>query len=291
MRILKIFVRSFKVNDYRLTPDEFQRFADLIYRRTGIKFEQKKMYFVAKRIEKRMEELNIENPLEYLRLIKFADGNGGEFQNLVNLLTVNETYFFRDFPQLQAFAEHCLVQVVENKNKKGDGTIRIWSAGCSTGEEPYTLSIILHEMLEDISAWQIEILATDIDLNALKKAEEGVYESRSVKDVPPEYISKYFIRFKDKYIIKEKVKNLVSFEHLNLFDGQAIRHKKGFDFIFCRNVLIYFDEVSRRKVVDHFYVALAKGGFIFLSSSESLSRITTAFKLKRLGGHLVYTKE
>lgn len=274
-----------------ITIDEFDRFADLIYRKTGIRFEQKKIYFVSKRIEKRMEILGIDKPDDYLRYLKFSDKNGREFQELINLLTINETYMFRDFTQLQAFAEYCLPEVVDRKMAKNDYTVRIWSAGCSTGEEPYTLSIILHEMFEDISEWDVKILATDIDEVALKKCNEAIYESRSVKDVPEEYLDKYFLIKGDKYMVNNDIRSIVQFEHLNLGDPFAIRRYKNFDFIFCRNVLIYFDDQSRKRIVDHFYIALNKGGFIFLSSSESLSRITTAFKLKRLGGHLVYTKE
>ncbi|MCX8069055.1 MAG: protein-glutamate O-methyltransferase CheR [Thermodesulfovibrionales bacterium] len=277
--------------DLTLTLDEFEKIADIIYKKAGIRFEAKKEYFLTKRIAKRMQELGIETPIEYIRLLRFADTNGTEMQNLINLLTVNETYFFRDFPQLQAFAEHCLYDVCQRKLAQGDNTLKIWSAGCSTGEEPYTLSIILHEMLDDLTNWKVQIDATDIDEVVLQRASEGVYERRSVKDVPPEYLQQYFVSFADKYLVKDKVKSIVRLEHLNLSDSIALRKKRGYDFIFCRNVLIYFDDASRKKVVDHFYIALNKGGYIFLSSSESLSRITTTFKLKRLGGNLVYTKE
>jgi len=279
------------MNEIILTVEEFDRLADLIYNKSGIRFEHKKAYFVTKRLQKRMEELGVESPMEYIRLLKYSDKDGVEFQKFLNSLTVNETYFFRDYPQLAAFAEHCLYDLVEKKYMKNDNSLRIWSAGCSTGEEPYTLSIILHEMLDNLPDWNIEIIANDVDENALQKATEGVYEDRSIKDVPQEYLDKYFIRYRNNFIVKEKVKSLVKFEYLNFADGNILKGKRNFDFIFCRNVLIYFDDFSRKKVVDHFYIALNKGGYIFLSSSESLSRITTTFKLKRLGGHLVYTKE
>ena len=175
-----------------LTVDEFGTLSDLIYRRIGIRLEPKKIYFLSKRVENRLGSQESPLPAEYIRYLRFSDGAGAEFQNLVNLLTINETYFFRDFPQLQAFAEHCLADVVERKLAARDRTLRIWSAGCSTGEEAYTLSIILREMLEDISAWDIVNLASDIDETVLKKARAGIYEARSVKDVPEEYLSKYF---------------------------------------------------------------------------------------------------
>jgi chemotaxis protein methyltransferase CheR len=279
-------------NAFELTTDEFDRITDFVYRKVGIRFEAKKVYFVSKRIDTRMEALDIASPSDYLRYLKFSDPQGFEFQNLVNLLTVNETYFFRDFLQFEAFAEHCLSEVVARKIAVGDNKIRIWSAGCSTGEEAYTISIILHEMFDDVGQWDVKILASDIDENVLKRAASGDYDLRSVKEVPGEYLTKYFQKGRNgTYHIGKKARELVSFEHLNLSGMSTVRLKKGFDFIFCRNVLIYFDDFSRKKIVDHFYVALNKGGFIFLGPSESVGRISTAFKLKRLGTHLVYCKE
>lgn len=280
-----------KDSSFELTSDEFFRLTELIYRRSGIRFEPKKMYFISKRVQSRIEELGLSSVGEYIRLLRFGDKEGLEFQNLINLLTVNETYFFRDFKQLQNFAEICLPDVVERKAAHEDYSLRIWSAGCSTGEEPYTLAIILLELFEDISLWDVQIVATDIDKNVLAKCRQGIYGPRSVKDVPQEYLEAYFSPMgQDKVLVRPEVRSLVSFEHLNLSDRLALRRYRNFDFIFCRNVLIYFDQVSRKRVVDHFYLALNKGGYIFLSSSESLSRISTAFTLKRMEGALVYTK-
>jgi len=170
--------------------------------------------------------------------------------------------------------------------------LRIWSAGCSTGEEPYTLAIILLEMIEDLNHWDVEILATDIDEVVLKKARLAAYGERSVKDVPGEYLTRYFdTRSNGTFYLVRGVKRMVRFEHINLFDRNRLREKGGFDFIFCRNVLIYFDDVSRKQVVDHFYVALNSGGYIFLGSSESAGRINTAFKVKKAGDYLIYFKE
>jgi chemotaxis protein methyltransferase CheR len=272
--------------------DDFRSLSDFIYRKAGIRFEPKKLYFLSKRIQRRMQDLGIETPLEYIRSLRFSDPNGIEFQNLINLLTVNETYFFRDFPQLQSFAEHCLPELTARKSSRGDTVLRILSAGCSTGEEPYTLAIILMEMLDNIKGWQVEILACDIDLNVLGKARKAVYEARSVKDVPPEYMPRYFNKNPEgSHSLKNEVKRMVRFEHINLAEKGMLRQQGTFDFIFCRNVLIYFDDLSRKQMVDRFYVALDPGGYIFLGSSESVGRITTGFGIKRAGGHLVYYKE
>ncbi len=274
-----------------LSMTEFENLSGFVYRKTGIRFESKKIYFISKRVQKRMQALDIATVDEYTRLLRFADFQGQEFQNLVDLLTVNETYFFRDFPQLQAFAENCLADIAESKAKRGDYRLRIWSAPCSTGEEPYTLGIILHAMLDNFRQWDIEILASDIDRNVLERSRAGVYGARSLREVPPEYLQSYFTPTRNgNYRIKADVKKFVKFEHLNLSDKEVVRSKKGFDFIFCRNLLIYFDDISRKQLVDHFYLALNPGGFLFLGSSESVGRISTAFRMKRAGGHLVYYK-
>ncbi|MDM8514833.1 protein-glutamate O-methyltransferase CheR [Desulfobacterales bacterium HSG16] len=274
-----------------ITAEEFDTLSDFIYKKTGIRFESRKLYFISKRIGKRIDELGVETVAEYIRMLRFADPVNQEFQKLTDLLTINETYFFRDFPQLQAFAEHCLSEVEKKKNAVKDNTIRIWSAGCSTGEEPYTIAIILLEMLNYFSTWKIEIIANDIDLTVLSKAKQAVYGKRSLRDVPQEYLDRYFIKKdSESYVLQKKVKKMVQFEHVNLSEKKEIRKKRGFDFIFCRNLLIYFDDISRKRLVDQFYVALNEGGYVFLGSSESPGRISTAFKLKRAGGYIVYYK-
>jgi len=275
-----------------ISGDDFENISLLIYRKTGIRFEEKKIYFLANRIKKRIIFLNLDSTAEYLRFLKFSDPDGIEFQHFVNNVTINETYFFRDFPQLQAFADHCLPDIVDLKIKNNSNCLKFWSAGCSTGEEAYTLGIILSEMFEDIKKWDISIVASDIDQNVLKHCENGIYNKRSIKDVPPDYLEKYFKKHsEDSYEISKDIKKLVRFEHLNLTDKDKMRNRFGFDFIFCRNVLIYFDDESRGKVVEHFYTGLNKGGYIFLGSSESIGRITAAFKLKRINKFLVYCKE
>ncbi|MBF0200800.1 MAG: protein-glutamate O-methyltransferase CheR [Desulfamplus sp.] len=270
---------------------EFELLSSFIYRKTGIRLESQKLYFLTTRVNKRMDIVQAESVADYIRILRFGDPDGREFQNLINLLTVNETYFFRDFPQLQAFAEHCLDEVITRKIKEGNRKLKIWSAPCSSGEEPYTLAVILHAMIDNVDDWEVEILASDIDQNILKLAEGAVYDNRRVRDVPPEYLSRFFQRRRDgKYLVNPEIRRMVTFEHLNLSDAMVIRKRKGFDFIFCRNLLIYFDDISRKNLVDQFYIALNPGGYIFLGSSESISRISTAFRVKRKGGYFVYYK-
>ena len=272
-----------------INSDDFKDLTAFIYKKSGIKFEAKKMYFINKRVAKRLEGLGMDDVRDYMRFLKFKD-DGSEMQELMNLLTVNETYFFREFRTLETFAEHCLQEIVEEKKKKGDKKLRIWSAGCSTGEEPYTLGIIVREMLDDCTDWDVEIVASDIDEVVLEKAQQACYDDRSVKDVPNAYYKRYFNAARGCHMPVQGIRDMVKFEHLNLMDRMAMRKKRNFDFVFCRNVLIYFDEISRKQVVDHFYISLNNGGYIFLGHSESVGRITTAFKMKRFGSSVVYYK-
>ncbi len=274
-----------------LPLEYFIKLRNLIYERTGINYEENKIYYIKKRLQQRMEATGTQSVEEYLKILKLFDRNGREFQNLINLLTVNETYFFREFSQLQVFAEACLDETVQRKLEEGNKTIRIFSAGCSTGEEAYTLAIILLEMLDNPRSWHIIIKAADIDENVLAFARRGVYDSRSVKDVPPAYLKTHFSNpAAGEYIIKSPAKDLVVFEHLNLMDRRSLRNEDNYDFVFCRNVLIYFDDISRKQVIEKFYAMLNKGGFIFLGHAESLSRISTAFKIRRMADHIVYQR-
>jgi chemotaxis protein methyltransferase CheR len=167
----------------------------------------------------------------------------------------------------------------------------VWSAGCATGEEPYTLAIILKEMTENqperITA---QVYATDINTAVLEAARRGCYGARAVREVPPQYLSRYFVREGDSWCVVEPLKEMVHFQHLNLLDRTQMRRMRGFDAIFCRNVLIYFDDAARREVALHFYDALVPGGFIFLGHAESMSRITPVFKLRRFANAIIYQK-
>ena len=275
-----------------LALKDFATIRDEVYRKLGLYFEDSKVYFIQKRIEKRMETLAMASFADYGFLLRFGDKEGKEMQALANLVTTNETYMFREFEQLQAFADHCLPMILKPREAANDRKLRIWSAGCSSGEEPYTLAIILKEVMHDFRMWDIKIKATDIDQVRLEMARRAVYDERSVKEIPPEYFDRHVTRLPAGYFgIKPETAKLVELEHLNLSDRMAMRAMRQFDFIFCRNVLIYFDDASRKAVVDHFYNALKPGGFIFLGHSESIGRISTAFKLLRVGQHLVYRKD
>ncbi|MBF0226992.1 MAG: protein-glutamate O-methyltransferase CheR [Desulfobacterales bacterium] len=278
-----------------LTSDDYKRLRDFIYRKTGLFFEDKKLYFMEKRIKSRIEITKCESPIEYLKMLQFYDTNGNELQSFLNVLTTNETYFFREFEQLASFAEHCLPEICERKKALSNFRLRIWSAGCSTGEEPYTLAIILREMLDNVDEWLIEIIGTDINTKVLNFAKNAVYESRAIKDVPPEYLNRWFLKStnsigSETFRVHPTIRSMCNFEQLNLSDKVRMRLFRNVDFIFCRNVLIYFDEDSRKQVVGNLYDSLNPEGYIFLGHSESMSRISSAFKIRRKGGFIVYQK-
>ena len=191
---------------------------------------------------------------------------------------------------MQGFAEEGLLEIVKAKLATGDRKIKLWSAGCSTGEEPYTLAIILLEMFPEPEKWTIEILASDINTKVLDIARKGYYSSRSVKDVPLEYLKRYFTQHWEMQLLNSKVRNMVTFKVINLMEEREMKIQADYDFIFCRNVLIYFSPESRLNVLDSYYRSLKQGVYIYLGHSESVARITDAFKMKRIGSSIVYYK-
>ena len=274
-----------------LSVEQFQSLSQQIYQKLGLHFDEKKIYFLKTRVAKRMAALGIADTRDYVFKLSYADPEGEEMQALANLVTTNETYMFREYDQLQAFANCCLPEVLSAKQARGERTLRIWSAGCSSGEEAYTLAMIVQDVFPQAHSWDCEIVATDIDENMLRHVAAARYGARSVGDVPDAYRQKYLVEDGDEWLVRRRTSALVRSCHLNLHDRLAMRKMRGFDFIFCRNVLIYFDDLSRKAVIDHFYNALNPGSYIFLGHSESVGRVTTAFKLKRFESHLVYMKE
>lgn len=273
----------------KLSPEDLHPIRDLVAEKTGIRFEEKKYYFLERRVLKRMQDTDCASVQDYYRVLKLSS-SADEFQNLLNLITTNETYFYRNISQLESFVEEALPMVLDEKRSKGDFKLRIWSAACSSGDEPYTIGILLKENLPDFQKWDIKIVATDIDDIILEKAQAAKYDKRAVKDVPPTVLKKYFIEEGISYTIDSEIRNMVSFNKLNLMDRIAMRQYAGQDFVFCRNVLIYFHDEGRRQVVSSIYDALNKGGFIFLGHSESVGKYSAAFQLVKFEKSLSYKK-
>jgi len=272
-----------------LKLNEFYLLRDLVHEKSGMFFEEKKLYFLKNRLKKRMTEINCDTPLDYYRIIKFDDKHN-ELSKFINLLTINETYFFRELPHLKAFAEEALPEVMKEKKANKNRNINILSAACSTGDEPYSIAILVKEKIPNLSSWSIKIWGTDINKEVIESAKQGIYNARAVKYVPPLYLNKYFTKVSDNYLINDTIKKMVDFRILNITDRFTIRQYKNIDFLFCKNVLIYFSDDVRKKVLNSFYNQMNKGGFIFLGHSESVGRISAMFKLVKYKNSLVYKK-
>lgn len=268
-----------------MTSVQLRQVADLIYAKTGIFLAENREYYLRRRLAQRIAATDHQNLESYYKYLRFGD-QGEELQALIEAVTVHETYFYREFEQLKIFGESVLPLLV----KENSGLLRLWSAGCSTGEEAYTLAMILREMLspQDFSRW--EILATDISHRVLAFARTGLYNERAVSHLPQLYRERYFHRENHQYRVKEELRRPIRFKNLNLMDRIGIMKEGPFDVIFCRNVLIYFDEHSREQVVRSLYDALRPGGYIFLGHSETMSRITSLFIMRKFREFIVYQK-
>ena len=277
-------------DDLEMSNETFNRIRKIIYDLSGIYYTDSKKYLLENRIARRLTANKMKSFEEYIRLLKSRD-NREELDQLFEVITINETYFFRAFHQFEAFRDILVPELMEKKQMSSP-TIRIWSAASSTGEEPYTLAIIILEYLKrKYPRTNFQILASDINSAVLDSARKGVFKQYSVRNVPEHILKKYFRQEGNKYIINDEVKKLVKFTKLNLYDSHAIRSISGCDVIFCANVLIYFDQSSKQKVVSNLYNALNKGGYLFIGYSESLHGVSRAFKLVHLPKAMAYKKE
>jgi len=271
-----------------ITDADYRKFCEYFYRRTGILFGDNKRYFVDKRLIERIVKTRSESFAHYFERLRRHDA-GGEIESLVNLFTINETYFYREDHQLDCLAGNILPELVAGRRK---GTrIRIWSMPCSTGEEPYSIAIHLLENWAQVDDYDIEIMASDIDTNVLRSAEAGRYDTRSLHRLPPELVRRYFTTTgADGFRLIDAVRQSVRFTQVNASDAAAMRAYTNLDVIFCRNMLIYFDDKSRRQAAESFYDSLNQGGFICLGHSESMSRISPLFEVRKFPQAIVYQK-
>lgn len=267
---------------------DFEKFREFFYRKTGIQFDQTKRYFVDKRLVDRIEATGSENFRNYFVKLRF-ETSGEEMQALVNAMTVNETYFFREAYQFDCLVNNMLDDVAR-KRRKGS-RIRIWSIPSSTGEEPYSIALYLLERWSHIEDYEVEILSSDIDTSVLQAAQRGVYSDRSVANLPKAYLNKYFKKnSQGDWQISRDIVDVVEFSRVNLSDPQDTRRFRDIDIIFCRNLLIYFDDISRRIAAEAMFDALTPGGFVCLGHSESMSRISSLFEVRRFPDAMVYQK-
>jgi len=272
---------------FPLSEDVFRLIRDVIKDYCGLYFDDSSRYLIEKRLSRRVKNHHLNDFRDYYRFIRYDKNTEQELSAIMDILTVNETYFFREQNQLKAFSEEILEEL-KGTNKAGR-TLKIWSAGCSTGEEPYTISMLINEK-GNFNGWDIEICGSDINQRVLQTARRGIYKKNSFRTTEPYYIKKYFSEEDGSFQINDDVKKNVNFSYLNLLDPFKTRFLGNMDVIFCRNVLIYFDNVSRRRVIENFHNRLVEGGYLLLGHAESRINISTAFHLKHLKNDMVYQK-
>jgi chemotaxis protein methyltransferase CheR len=270
-----------------LEEDVFRLIRDFVRDHCGIYFDDDSRYLLEKRLSRRIGIHHFSNFREYYRHLLYHRNREEELAAIIDNITVNETYFFREKNQLNAFSEEILPELREtNKDRK---RLRIWSAGCSTGEEPYTTAMLILEK-RLFHGWDIEVFGSDINQRVLRTARSGIYGKNSFRAIEPYFLDKYFSEDKGLFRISDGVKQYVNFSHLNLLDPFKVKLVGTMDIIFCRNVLIYFDRTSKRKVIEMFYERLVEGGYLLLGHAESLINLSTAFDLRHLKYDMVYQK-
>lgn len=271
----------------QLTHDEHQLFHDFLIRHCGLHFERRNIKVLERGLESRMTALRINLFSDYYQYLEKNMERRQELQKLLQFLTVGETFFFRYHAHFEALEKSVLPALTNLPLKK---SLRVWSAGCSTGEEPYSIAMAIMESFPDWKKRNISIYATDINSRSLRSAKEGVYNSWKIRVTPKHYLEKYFNRIGESYIVSDEVKSLVDFSYFNLQSPPSLS-VEPFDIIFCRNVMIYFTTVTTKKVVEKFTDALSPGGYLFLGHSETLANVSSRFERHIHEGGFYYTKK
>lgn len=269
-----------------LSDKEFQKISEFMYRHCRLNLHDGKKELVQTRLNKRLRQLGIDNYDSYLKFVESEPG-GNELTIMVDSLTTNMTYFFRENEHF----EYLKNEVFSKINSRNTNRLRIWSAGCSSGEEPYSMAIVMKENIPGIDFMDALILASDISTRVLQQGVAGEYSVEALKHTNPALRNKYFDRCDEKngvkkFRVKDSVKKLVKFRQLNLMDTWPIQGK--FDIIFCRNVMIYFDKQTQQELLGRFYNALHPGGLFLVGHSESLAGVTSDFKYV---GPMIYGRE
>ena len=266
----------------------FLRLRNLIYDASGLHFDQKSKYLLERRLRPRVSELQLSDFSQYYLYLQFDRDRQVELQRALDAVAIHETYFFREARALSAFSEEILPELHERN--AATRTLRIWSAGCSTGEEPYTLAMLIAESgLFD--GWNIELSASDLSQRVISEARTGVYRANSFRTMDEARRSRYFApRPEGGFLIDERLRASVNFGCFNLADSRRFDIYSDLDVLFCRNVMIYFDAAARRRTVTGFHHQLRSGGYLILGASESLVTLNTPFRLAHLRHDLVYQK-
>lgn len=279
---------NLSLNHHLELPDDvFRQLRDQIYKRTGMFFSDTSKYLIQKRLSPRAKELNFDSFQKYFYFLQYDARSEAEFDHIYDLVTTNETYFFREPAQLAALVEEIIPELLARKQIK---KVRIWSAGCSSGEEPYSIAILLEEAGLYGKA-SIEIFGSDLNQQVLAKARRGIYRESAFRATSPAIRDRYFTKEPDQsWRISDEIRNRISFGRLNIYDDARVSLVGYLDVVVCRNVIIYFDDSSKKAVISGFYNRLVEGGYLLLGHSESLISLSTQFKLRHLKNDMVYQK-
>ena len=289
---LNNFNIGFSGKGLELSLQTFEAMRKYIYENCGIYFQDNKKYLLESRLQKRIQFLGLDSFEKYLDYLKFDSKSLEERKYLYEAITINETFFFRNQPQLDSMSQIILPEIIASKIKQGKNKIRIWSAASSSGEEAYSVAITIVDLLKfKYPGFEFEIVGTDINYAVVETAQRAIYKDYSVRNTSAYYIKKYFKAQNNTYELDPAIKNMVTFRLLNLYDDASMKSMINFDLIFCANVLIYFDAGSKIRVVNHLYNALNKGGYLFIGYSETLHGISKAFKLVSFPKTIGYKKE
>ncbi len=260
------------MSNFTISDDDFRLLRDIVRERFGINYDDAKQFLLLSRLQTRLVKRSLNSYADYVKFLRFGPEREAEFRDLASVLSNNETYFFRERAQLRALCGNVLTDLQSNSPR-----LRVWSAACSSGEEPYSLAMSLLETGRIADA-NISIKATDISPRVLELCERGYYRALSFRATEPAMVQKYFSVQGDGFVIADRIKRLVQFSSLNLMDGAKIAAFGPFDAIFCRNVLIYFDKATQKRVVESFARALRAGGYLFLGHAESMFGLTNVFE-------------
>ncbi|HVF05103.1 MAG TPA: CheR family methyltransferase [Frankiaceae bacterium] len=272
-----------------LSEGDFERVRALLAASAGLVFDECRRDSLAYSLGERVQACGLTGVDQYLALLDRDKGD--ELQALLNEVTIQETHFFRNPPQFRALRQHVLPQLIK-RAATGSRRLRVWSAGCSTGEEPYSVAMLLRELLPLTDGWDIKVVATDVSTRALAKARAGRYGSRALNAAPPDDVARWFVKHGDEYVVRPEVRELVEFRHHNLVtEPSPFGGDEPIDLLLCRNVTIYFSRETTRRLMTQFHDALAEGGYLFLGHSETLWHVNDSFRLVTLGDAFVYRRD
>ncbi len=273
----------------KISDRDFTALRKIIYERSGIHFQDSKRYVLESRLSRRLEELEMDDFGQYIQFLTMGPYQTDEFQEMFNRITINETSFFRNQPQLDVFESVVLTKLLEARATQK--RLRIWSAACSSGEEPYTIAMMVHRTLGvRLADWRIEILGTDISKKVLGIAESGVFSDFSFRGVDQNVMKRYFKKTDRGHEISADIKSMVTFEQHNLKDVLKAKRHGVWDVIFCRNVMIYFDDEMKKLCVQMFYDQLAADGTLFIGHSETIRGATVPFTPRQESHAFAYVK-